>query len=204
MILDPPRKRIHVTSQESNTMIRVLCGIGLLGVTVMTAFLADAFAFDPKPAVLKQPTVAVSTSAPRPKAPEISPQALFLIRSTLSALNDANRTGNYTVLRDLAAPSFQAAHSPADLALVFADLRRNQLDLSAAALLVPRLTAMEPPEAGKPWQLAGYLPTEPRRVIFDLRFDAAGGHWRLSGASIGTTETPAKTAAAAKSVEKAN
>ena len=30
-------------------------------------------------------------------------KALYLIRSTLLTLNDANRTGNYTVLRDLAA-----------------------------------------------------------------------------------------------------
>ena len=39
-------------------------------------------------------------------------QALYLIRSTLLRLNDANRSGNYTVLRDLAAPDFQARTGP--------------------------------------------------------------------------------------------
>jgi hypothetical protein len=43
-------------------------------------------------------------------------QAFYLIRSTLLTLNDANRSGNYSVLRDLAAPDFQAKNSAADLA----------------------------------------------------------------------------------------
>jgi len=33
---------------------------------------------------------------------------LILIRSTLLALDQANKTGNYTVLRDIGAPGFQA------------------------------------------------------------------------------------------------
>jgi hypothetical protein len=41
-------------------------------------------------------------------------QALYLIRSTLLTLNDANRSGNYTVLRDLATPDFQARNTAAD------------------------------------------------------------------------------------------
>ena len=32
---------------------------------------------------------------------------LILVRTTLLALDQANKTGNYTVLRDLAAPGFQ-------------------------------------------------------------------------------------------------
>ena len=55
-------------------------------------------------------------------------QALYLIRSTLLTLNDANRTGNYTVLRDLASPDFQAKNSAADLSEIFTDLRRRHFD----------------------------------------------------------------------------
>ena len=64
-------------------------------------------------------------------------QALYLIRSTLLTLNDANRSGNYTVLRDLAAPDFQARNTAADLAQIFTDLRRRNFDLYGAALLAP-------------------------------------------------------------------
>ncbi len=49
------------------------------------------------------------------KLPVSLEQALYLIRSTLLTLNDADRTGNYTVFRELAAPDFQATNSPADL-----------------------------------------------------------------------------------------
>ena len=36
---------------------------------------------------------------------------IILIRSTLLALDDANKTGNYSVLRDLGAPGFKLASS---------------------------------------------------------------------------------------------
>src|SRR5262245_20468190 len=39
----------------------------------------------------------------------------LLIRTTVIAVNQANRTGNYSVLRDLAAPGFQASNNPAQL-----------------------------------------------------------------------------------------
>lgn len=68
-------------------------------------------------------------------------QALYLVRSALITLNDANRSGNYTVLRDLAAPGFQARNSAADLAQSFSDLRSRKFDLFAAALLVPQFSS---------------------------------------------------------------
>ncbi len=198
-----PAARRTSRHRETTPMMKACYLAGLVGVAAMSAMLADAVAFDPK-AVLQQTGVraGVAAPAPRPKVAEVNPQTLFLVRSTLSALNDANRTGNYTVLRDLAAPSFQAAHSPADLAQIFADLRRNQIDLAAAALIAPRINPTPAAEKGQPLQLAGHLATEPRRIVFDLRFEAIGGHWRLSGLSVGTTEIPAKAVAAAKSTEQ--
>lgn len=42
------------------------------------------------------------------------------------------------VLRDLAAPSFQAKNSAADLAPIFAALRARHIDLFAVALIGPQ------------------------------------------------------------------
>lgn len=92
----------------------------------------------PKPDVPKNPEPA---QKPAEKLPVDLNQALYLIRSTLLTLNDANRSGNYTVLRDLSAPAFQAKNSAADLAHNFADLRKRRFDLFAAALLAPTLSA---------------------------------------------------------------
>jgi hypothetical protein len=43
----------------------------------------------------------------------------LLIRTTIIAINQANKTGNYTVLRDLAAPDFQNVNSAEKLAEIF-------------------------------------------------------------------------------------
>jgi hypothetical protein len=63
---------------------------------------------------------------------------LILIRSTVLALDQANKTGNYTVLRDLGAPGFQA-NTAARLAEIFASQRRDNLDLSGVAVIDPQL-----------------------------------------------------------------
>jgi hypothetical protein len=71
---------------------------------------------------------------------------LILIRTTLLALDQANKTGNYTVLRDLGAPDFQA-NSAAQLAEIFAQQRRDNIDLSGVAVLDPQLTLLPQIEA---------------------------------------------------------
>ena len=95
-------------------------------------------------------------------------QALYLIRSTLLTLNDANRTGNYTVLRDLAAPDFQARNTAADLASVFTDLRRRNFDLFSVALAAPQLSAPPALDGNGMLRLTGAFPTRPLQINFDL------------------------------------
>jgi hypothetical protein len=135
--------------------------------------------------------------APRPAAPAAAlpvslEQALYLIRSTLLTLNDANRSGNYTVLRDLAAPGFQAKNSAADLALIFSDLRRRNVDLYAVALLAPQLARPPALEANGMLRLSGHFPTRPLQINFDLLFQNVDNHWRLFGVSVATPKAPAQ------------
>src|SRR5262249_45592014 len=95
----------------------------------------------------------------QPPQPISSGQAVYLVRSTLMMLNDANRSGNYTVLRDLAAPDFQARTSAADLAQSFADLRRRNFDLFAAAILPPQFTSGPAVDANGRLRLIGFFAT---------------------------------------------
>jgi hypothetical protein len=113
-------------------------------------------------------------------------QALYLIRSTLLTLNDANRSGNYTVLRDLAAPGFEAKNTAADLGRIFADLRGRRVDLFATAIMAPRLTASPTIEKNGMLRLTGYFPTQPLRIAFDLLFQNVDHNWRLFGISVQT------------------
>ena len=130
-------------------------------------------------------------------APDLPPQYLYLIRATLQTLSDANRTGNYTVLRDIAAPSFRAANTAADLARVFADPRQKNIDLAAALLLMPKLAQAAHQDAQQRLVLTGHVPSQPARLTFDLRFEAVGGHWHLAAVAIGVEANP-KTAGAAR------
>ena len=126
-------------------------------------------------------------ASPAQASEPINPgQAIYLVRSTLMMLNDANRSGNYSVLRDLAAPDFQAKNSPADLAQSFADLRRRRFDLFAAALLMPQFTERPILDANGRLQLSGLFPTSPLRISFAMTFQPVGGEWKLLALSVAT------------------
>ena len=176
-----------------------LVALGLLGDTS-----AQEKPAEPKPSHPATPKPA--PAPPRPPAAQQQTtvsieQALYLIRSTLLTLNDANLSGNYTVLRDLAAPDFQARNTAADLGQIFFDLRRRNFDLYSAALLAPQLTVAPALDQGGMLHLAGYIPTRPLQINFDLVFQVVGNRWRLYSISIATSEAaPAQPEAQASPV----
>jgi hypothetical protein len=125
-----------------------------------------------------------------PESPIQLPQALYLIRSTLLTLNDANRSGNYSVLRDLAAPDFRTRNTAADLAAIFSDLRARKFDLFAVAIEAPQLAAAPSIGSDRMLRLRGYFPTRPLQIEFDLLFQDVGGQWLLFGLSVATPPAP--------------
>ena len=143
---------------------------------------------------LAQPAPAPKAPAAvqQPRLPATLEQSLYLIRSTLLTLNDANRSGNYTVLRDLASPAFQQRNTAADLAAIFTDLRRRNFDLYAVAILPPRLDAPPALDRNGMLRLTGTFPTRPLAIRFDLLFQVVDGQWRLFGISVATPEAPAE------------
>jgi hypothetical protein len=108
---------------------------------------------------------------------------LILIRSTLLALDQANKTGNYTVLRDLGAPAFQA-NTAARLAEIFAKQRNDNLDLSGVAAIDPQLSLLPQIEPNGLMHMSGLFPSVPSQVNFDLAFAPVNGQWRLFGLSV--------------------
>ena len=137
-----------------------------------------------------RPTVPAPAPQQQQQLPVSLEQALYLIRSTLLSLNDANRTGNYTVLRDLAAPDFQARNTAADLAQSFSDLRRRNFDLFSVALAAPQLSAAPAIDGNGMLRLTGAFPTRPLQINFDLLFQNVGGQWRMFGISVATPQVP--------------
>src|SRR6266702_4668463 len=107
-------------------------GLGLLILGAVTTY-AQQTPPQPHPAASPQ-------QQPAPKPANIDRNGvLMLIRSTLLALDQANKTGNYTVLRDLGAPGFQA-NTAARLAEIFAKQRaaKTKRTFKIAALSATR------------------------------------------------------------------
>lgn len=153
-----------------------------------TAALLPAFASaQNRPAPARQPAAPVRPAQPatpaRPAAPQQSqiPQAaglIVLIKGSLIALNQANQTGNYTVLHALGSDGLRASTNPQNLAQSFAGFRQRNVDLSPAIFLDPQLTRPAAIEGGR-LHLVGAFPTQPFRITFDFWFEPSQGQWKF-------------------------
>ena len=125
-------------------------------------------------------------------------QQMILIRSTLLAVNQANLTGNYTVLRDLGTPDFQRTNSSARLTEIFQNLRSRNIDLGPIAVMDAKLVRPPSINPGGLFRLSGFFPSQPEQVNFDLAFIMIDGRWRLHGIALNTTRPTAATGATAQ------
>ena len=112
--------------------------------------------------------------------------AVMLVRNTLTALNHANLTGKYTVLRDLGSPSFRERNSAAQLATIFQRLREQKSDLSPILVHDPVFTEGPVVNQAGELQIAGFFPTQPLHVQFRLGFQRVPAGWVIDTVSVGT------------------
>lgn len=167
----------------------------------------------PAPPASPAPAQSPAPTAARPSAanPSDSEVVFTLLRTTLVAVHHANVTGNYTVLRDLAAPGFRDRNSAADLAVIFTPIRSAKIDLSAVVLLDPQLSKAALNDQ-KMLHLTGSLATNPVPVNFELLFQPIDGAWRVFGISVipvqqtgaPPTAPPTRAPPAAKATPKSN
>lgn len=107
-----------------------------------------------------------------------------LIWSTIVAIDHANQSGNYSVLRDISSPAFQIANDPSRLAQIFASLRENRVDLSNSLLLAPVYNGPAQVGQGNVLRVRGSFGLRPTAVAFDFEFQWYNGKWRLFGVAI--------------------
>jgi hypothetical protein len=124
----------------------------------------------------------------------------ILVRNTISALNQANRTGNYTVFRDLGSANFRNGNTPARLAGIFAKLRKRNLDFSPIVLFNPQFKTKPIIDKTGMLRMAGEFPTKPLSVQIDLAYEWASGRWLLYGIWVGTK--PAAVTATTKLITR--
>lgn len=153
---------------------------------VLAAMTQPAFA-QQRPPVSK--TAPVSVPHPAPLAPSAVPvpdqlTALRMVWGIMAAVDQANRTGNYSVLRDLGSTGFQANNNPTTLAGVFGRIRTQQIDTSAALLVSPTWEIPPRMTSATVLRMRGTFPLRPAPIAFDLLFAWERGGWRLEGVAV--------------------
>lgn len=111
-------------------------------------------------------------------------EAAGLIRATLATLNDANMTGNYSVLRAVGAPAFQTRFSVDRLEGMFQDMRDKKVDLSVALALDPEIELARFHTGQKVLQFYGVVKTRPSQMQFLFSYQQSGGTWKLYGLAL--------------------
>ena len=117
------------------------------------------------------------------------PQAMILIRSSLSALQQADETGDYNVLYGLGAKDFQQNNPPQKLGQTFAALR--SYNINSVLVLEPEFTQVPVLDQNGLLVMAGYFTSDGYRINFQLAYQAENDHWKLFGISAGVQAAPA-------------
>jgi hypothetical protein len=135
----------------------------------------------------------VLAQAPAPQPPAAPAPSIatdyrvleMLVKNAVAAVNHANITGNYTVVRDLGTEAFRKKNSAAELAKIFAVYRDNHFDLSPILTSQPQFT--QPPGERQPGrlQLVGYFPTQPQAVQFAITYGRTSTGWGIEELSLG-------------------
>jgi len=154
-------------------------GLAMLALALLIS--ADAVSAPTPPGQIPNSTAVLPTRTPPVPAPIVT---LALVRNALLAVDQANKSGNYTVLRDIAGPDFHDSNDAAKLAAIFAPLRAQRIDMLAVSVIEPAYK--EPPRltAKRMLYVAGRFTIRPRSINFELLFEVVRGEWRLYGISI--------------------
>ena len=132
-------------------------------------------------------TAQTQTTTQRPMNQNLSN---VLVKNVLLALNNANVTGNYSVLRELGTAEFQGRNSSVALHRVFAILRQRVPDMSIISIMLPKYP--KPPLIqGNAVRMIGFFETRPRQINFNLGFKFVNKRWRLQSIGIGAPDAKA-------------
>ena len=101
-----------------------------------------------------------------------------LIKTTLLTLNDANVTGNYTVLHARLAKPFREQFTPERLKQGFKSFVDQKIDWQMIAAKSPIATAEASIDKRGALLLRGYFDTTPNRLSYDLDFIPSEGEWK--------------------------
>jgi hypothetical protein len=130
-----------------------------------------------------QPQAAVASQPSLQRKPDNVTLAI-LIKSAIIAVQQANFTGNYSVLRDLGTPEFHDHFDQARLTSIFASFRARAINLGPSVMLSPILTRPAELTANGQLRVVGIFPTQPLQIQFALLFKQVEGVWLIDGVAV--------------------
>lgn len=113
-----------------------------------------------------------------------------LVKSTLLTFNDANVTGNFTVFHAKLAKPFRQQFTSERLQESFKSFAEQQIDFDVIAAYRPVYDPAPSVDDEGRLVVQGYFPTEPTRVLFDLKFIPSDGEWKLISIHVKTERAP--------------
>ena len=123
-------------------------------------------------------SLALAQAMPSPLGQEI------LAKTTLMSFNDANITGNYTVLHTKLSKPFRDQFSPDKLKETFKEFAEKHIEIDAivAQALVPSTdTAID---GDGVLRMMGAFDTKPKKVKYRLSFIRSDGEWKPLGINV--------------------
>jgi ribosomal protein L12E/L44/L45/RPP1/RPP2 len=170
----------------------------------LRALTFTAFAFASCAALAETKPAPAKPAAQAPQAKQElkmeTVQLAALIKSTIMALQHANQTGNYSVLRDLGTPVFRERFDQAQLTAIFSNLRSRSVNLSPVLFLAPNLTKQPEMTEGNQLRIVGDFPTQPLQIQYEMLFLQIDGVWRIDGLAVDAVPQQAMAAAPASPV----
>jgi hypothetical protein len=113
-----------------------------------------------------------------------------IIKSSLLTFNDANLSGDYTVMNALGSKPFRETVSPQQLKEAFKVFSEKQLDISAVVSAKPVVTRPTVVNSDGVMITEGYFDTPNMRVSYTLKHLLSDGKWKLLGVNVSTTDPP--------------
>jgi hypothetical protein len=110
-----------------------------------------------------------------------APMQEILIKTALLTFNDANLTGNYTVMHAKLAKAFRDRITPERLKEALKTFADQKADLGLIAAMTPVASSAATINTARgSLELRGYFATKPSRVTYELDFLPSEGQWKLA------------------------
>lgn len=168
-------------------------GLGWARIGIVALLLAGLLTGAPALAVGETTTSAPSAEPPR-EIP-FGPVEAMLLRSTLIAINQANLTVDYAIVRHMLAPDLAKTYPGPQIAVLLKPWRDRRRDFGFVAIADPELDTSPTIDGQGVLRMQGSVPTPSFRLAFDLSFRKVAGRWMLSVLTLsdGTTTTSSRT-----------